>query len=190
MSLKYMILGGYAKIPSLRLTLRSEGHRVGVSVICPGFVEEEGMYETNSKASGGTAPFTIGTVSMNRVERAVVCAIRRNEAEILLAGKPMLHLPLSDALQRYAAAFPNVPIWITEMGVADDNPIGPQHYPTIAEYMRDLYKYVDERYTRQVPVLIWFAWSDLMRNAGIIDSHGNPKAHVYDAFRAMRNREL
>jgi hypothetical protein len=76
------------------------------------------------------------------------------------------------------------------MGVADDNPIGPQHYPTIAEYMRDLYKYVDERYTRQVPVLIWFAWSDLMRNAGIIDSHGNPKAHVYDAFRAMRNREL
>jgi hypothetical protein len=98
--------------------------------------------------------------------------------------------PLSDAFQRYAAAFPNVPIWSTEMGVADDSAIGPQHYPTIAEYMRDVYKYVDERYTRQVPVLIWFAWSDLLRNPGIINSHGNPKTHDYDAFRAMRNREL
>lgn len=75
---------------SLRLTLQSEGHAVGVSVICPAFVEEEGMYETASKASGGTAPFVIGTVPMHKVERAVVRAIRRNDAEVVLTGKPML----------------------------------------------------------------------------------------------------
>jgi hypothetical protein len=98
--------------------------------------------------------------------------------------------PLRDAFDRYKAAFPTMPIWITEMGVADDNPIGPQYYQTIGEYIRDVYKYVGERDARQVPVLIWFAWSDLMRNAGIVDSQGNRKPHVYDAFRAVRNREL
>lgn len=75
---------------SLRLTLRSEGHHVGVSVICPAFVEEDGMYENARKASGGTAPFAIGTVPMRKVERAVLRAIRRNEAEVVLSGKPML----------------------------------------------------------------------------------------------------
>lgn len=83
---------------SLRLTLRSEGHAVGVSVICPAFVEEEGMYETASKASGGTAPFAIGTVPMHRVERAVVRAIRRNEAEVVLTGKPMLPFLITQAV--------------------------------------------------------------------------------------------
>jgi short-subunit dehydrogenase len=83
---------------SLRLTLRSEGYDVGVSVICPAFVEEEGMYETASKASGGTAPFAIGTVPMHRVERAVVRAIRRNEAEVVLTGKPMLPFLITQAV--------------------------------------------------------------------------------------------
>jgi hypothetical protein len=98
--------------------------------------------------------------------------------------------PLAEALHKYRAAYPDFPIWITEMGVADDNPIGAEHYPAIAAYLRDVYKHVGERHAAQVPVFIWFAWSDLMRNAGIVDSQGRRKAHVYEAFRAIRNREV
>lgn len=89
---------------SLRLTLRSEGHPVGVSVICPAFVEEDGMYETASKESGGTAPFAIGTVPMRRVERAVVQAIRRNDAEVVLTGKPMLPFLITQTVSPRLAA--------------------------------------------------------------------------------------
>ena len=83
-----------------------------------------------------------------------------------------------------------MPFWITELGVAADNEIGPQFYPAIGDYMKDVYSYVGERYTDLVPVVIWFAWSDWMRNAGIVDKNGQRKPQVYAAFRAVRNREL
>jgi hypothetical protein len=38
--------------------------------------------------------------------------------------------------------------------------------------------------------LIWFAWSDWMRNAGVVKKDGSRKDNVYAAFRAVRNREL
>jgi hypothetical protein len=49
---------------------------------------------------------------------------------------------------------------------------------------------VGERHVAHVPVLIWFAWSDLMRNAGIVDSHCRRKPQVFLAFRAVRNGEV
>jgi hypothetical protein len=97
---------------------------------------------------------------------------------------------ISDALRQYKAAYPNTPIWITEIGVADDSPIGPQYYEAIADYMRDVYKTVAARHSDQVEVLIWFAWSDLMRNAGIMDAAGGRKPYVYDAFRDVRSKQL
>lgn len=98
--------------------------------------------------------------------------------------------PLSEAFDLYRREIPDMPFWITEMGVAADNEIGPQHYAQIADYLRDVYKYVEQRYVDLVPVVIWFAWSDWMRNAGIVRRDGQRKDHVYAAFRAMRNREL
>ena len=89
---------------SLRLTLRSEGHAIGVSVICPAFVEEDGMYEAASTASGGTAPFAIGPVPMRKVERAVVRAIRRNDAEVVLTGRPMLPFLVTQTISPRLAA--------------------------------------------------------------------------------------
>jgi hypothetical protein len=74
--------------------------------------------------------------------------------------------------------------------VADDSPIGPQYYEAIADYMRDVYKTVATRHSDQVEVLIWFAWSDLMRNAGIMDAAGGRKPYVYDAFRDVRSKQL
>jgi short-subunit dehydrogenase len=75
---------------SLRLSLRAEGHPVGVSVICPAFVQDAGMYHDASTASGGVAPRMIGTVPLRTLTRAVVRAIVRDEPEVVLSGMPVL----------------------------------------------------------------------------------------------------
>lgn len=97
---------------------------------------------------------------------------------------------LGQAFEVYKRELPGKKFWITEIGVADDNEIGSQFYAEIGAYMRDVYKTVGDRYADLVPVLIWFAWSDFMRNAGVLKTDGNRKDHVYPAFRAVRNREL
>ncbi|MCI0396912.1 MAG: cellulase family glycosylhydrolase [Chloroflexi bacterium] len=97
---------------------------------------------------------------------------------------------LGDAFRQFEATFPQHPLWITEIGVAVDNPLGAQFHPAIADYMKDIYQHVGERYVQRVPVVIWFAWSDNMRNAGVVDGAGNRKTPIYNVFRAIRNGEL
>jgi short-subunit dehydrogenase len=89
---------------SLHLTLRSDGHPVGVSVICPAFVEEAGMYHSASLASRSKAPLAIGTVPMRKIGRAVVRAIVRNEPEVVLTGMPMLPFLLTQSVSPRLAA--------------------------------------------------------------------------------------
>jgi hypothetical protein len=96
---------------------------------------------------------------------------------------------LGDAFATYERELPGLPIWITEIGVADDNEIGPEHYPAIADYFVDVMRYIERRHTDRVPVVIWFAWSDWMRNAGFVRRDGAPKEHLFAAFRGIRNRE-
>jgi hypothetical protein len=93
---------------------------------------------------------------------------------------------LSDSLDRFKKAFPNLPVWITEIGVASDTPIGPEHYQDIATYMGEIVDEVANRYASTVPVLIWFAWTDLMRNSGILTADNQPKPHIFDAFQNMK----
>lgn len=97
---------------------------------------------------------------------------------------------LADALTVFKQAFPTLPLWITELGVADNNPIGPEHYAKIAGYMNSVVEELVENHADHVPVLIWFAWTDAMRNAGILTAEQPPqeKAHVFDAYVAFRER--
>ena len=95
---------------------------------------------------------------------------------------------LSDSLNRFRDAFPDKPLWITEVGVANDTPIGPRHYADIGIYIREVVDEVADRYADYVPVLIWFGWTDLMRNAGILTADGQPKPNVFEAFEHMRER--
>lgn len=96
---------------------------------------------------------------------------------------------LGDAFEEYAREIPGIPFWITEIGVADDNEIGPQHYDAIANYVRDSHQYMRDNYTHLVPVLIWFAWSDWMRNAGVVNKQGGQKSKVYTAYQdVLANR--
>ena len=89
---------------------------------------------------------------------------------------------LAQAFDQYAQSFPNIPFWITEIGVAVDNELGPEHNPAIADYLSDVYQHVAAEHTHIVPVLIWFAWSDWMRNSGVVRRDGRRKSDVYDAF--------
>jgi len=56
-------------------------HRVGVSVILPGFIREAGMFAD----SGASLPPGVGTRSPEEVARAVISAIERNRAEVAVA---------------------------------------------------------------------------------------------------------
>lgn len=72
----------------------------------------------------------------------------------------------------------------------NDNPIGSEYYEEIADYMRDTYAYIGTRYARQVPVVIWYAWSDMMHNAGVVDTAGQPKSPIYEAFLEIKDGSL
>jgi short-subunit dehydrogenase len=67
----------------LREDLRRQG--VGVSVVLPGFVREAGMF-ADSRA---TLPPGVGTRSPEEVARAVISAIDRNRAEVVVAPLSM-----------------------------------------------------------------------------------------------------
>ena len=84
---------------SLREEMRP--HNVGVSVICPGFVSEAGMYHD---WSGGTKPPSVAkTVSPEKVTAKTIEAIEKNKAEVVVAGGM---LPWADI---FAAFSPEIP---------------------------------------------------------------------------------
>lgn len=95
---------------------------------------------------------------------------------------------LAQAFAEYEQGLPGLKLWITEIGVAADHEIGAQHYDEISRYFQDVYATIAGGHAHQAPVVIWFAWSDLMRNAGIVDGQGRRKTAVYDAFERIRNR--
>jgi short-subunit dehydrogenase len=76
---------------------------VGFSVICPGFVTDEGMY-ARFEAAGLRAPRLVGTTTPDKVARAVVRAIKRNRVEMLVSDMPLRPLVvLGNALPQSAA---------------------------------------------------------------------------------------
>jgi len=93
---------------------------------------------------------------------------------------------LRDYLRIATQGLPDVPIWITEIGVpiddwalADDSTY---HWEGIGEYLRAVYAEVEQHYRERVPVVFWFAWSNKMRGSGIVDTHDDPKEPIYRAF--------
>ncbi len=97
---------------------------------------------------------------------------------------------LSEVLDKFKRAFPDKPMWITEFGLPGHaTRIGPEHYPKIATYLREVTAEVTDNYADYVQALIWFAWTDRMENAGILTTGelGSEKANVYDAFLEMKS---
>ena len=87
---------------SLRLTLQAEGHAVGASVVCPGFVPDTGMFHDNMRASGATMPARFGLATAASVARAVIRAIQRDQPEVVVNSLPVKPIVL------LLTAFPSI----------------------------------------------------------------------------------
>jgi uncharacterized protein YvpB len=55
----------------------------------------------------------------------------------------------------------------------------------VMKYMEGIQALTSGRFKRSVPVVIWFAWSDVMRQAGIVMRNSQPKPQIYDTFFAV-----
>jgi len=79
-----------AGLIALTHSLRSEfyGQPVGFSVVCPGFVDGDGMY-ARLLGEGLPAPAAVGTVPPRKVTDAVLDALRHDRPEILVSGRPV-----------------------------------------------------------------------------------------------------
>ncbi len=71
---------------SLRAEYRGTG--VSASVICPGYVEEAGMYAVGRETMNAVAPAWVGRTRPRRVARAVVKAIKKDRPEIIVNTPP------------------------------------------------------------------------------------------------------
>ena len=88
----------------LRLELKGSG--VGVSVICPGFVFESGMFAVYDKKP----PWLSKATTPQKVGAAIVKAIKKDVAEIVVNPGPTWLIPLLDAIH------PGVANWLYKIG--------------------------------------------------------------------------
>jgi short-subunit dehydrogenase len=89
-------LVGFAR--GLRLTARSEGWPVEVTVVCPGFVSEAGMYEDIRAESGVEAPALLGTVPAEKVADEVLRTIVENDPEVVVNSTPIRPMLIASGL--------------------------------------------------------------------------------------------
>lgn len=81
-------------------SLRREYHGTGISasVICPGYVEEAGMYHDSNQATGIRASALSGRTTPGAVARAVVKAIKKDRPQIIVNTPSMRPLAVLSAL--------------------------------------------------------------------------------------------
>jgi short-subunit dehydrogenase len=89
-----------AGLIGLTQSLRQEYHGTGVgaSVICPGYVEEAGMYHEAEQATGIKASALSGRTTPDAVARAVVKAIRKDRPQIIVNTPSVRPLAVLTAL--------------------------------------------------------------------------------------------
>ncbi len=102
------------------------------------------------------------------------------------AGRPDIPTgwfgPLDATLETYIQGFGGRPVWITEIGISQPGAVQEKHWPAVADYLEAVCTTVERFYADRAPVLIWFAWSDAMREAGITDTNNQPKEPIYSRF--------
>jgi short-subunit dehydrogenase len=76
---------------ALRASARDMNWPISASAICPGFMDGDGMYETMKRSYGVRAPRTMGTLDARSIGQAVIRAIEKDSADVLLMrGAPRL----------------------------------------------------------------------------------------------------
>lgn len=74
---------------ALRASARTHGWGLSASVVCPGYVRDVGMYARFQQEAGAQAPALLGTSSPEAVARAVVAAVKRDLADVVVNPGPM-----------------------------------------------------------------------------------------------------
>ncbi len=143
--------------------------------------------------SGGLASGATGGIEyMRAVRRALGGALPVDG----IAVHPYGHIPpfpnvapfpnyaasLDSLMRQFTDAFPNKPIWITEIGVARVDVNNQGLWPRIANYMDKTIDYLRDTYMHALGAVIWFAWSDTMDEAGIVNARGEPKNPIFSTF--------
>src|SRR5512142_242348 len=97
--------------------LRAEylGSPVGFSVVCPGFVRQDGIY-ARYEAQGLKVPALAGTTTPQKVAGAVLRAIREDRAEIIVSSQPIRSMAVLQAAA--PQVIPRLAKWIGITSVA------------------------------------------------------------------------
>lgn len=83
---------------ALRLSCKVSGTPVSASVVCPGFIDEVGMYVDSALPHGHRAPLLMGTSSPRAVVDATLRAIERDLPESIVSSRPVRPLLLLGAI--------------------------------------------------------------------------------------------
>jgi hypothetical protein len=89
---------------------------------------------------------------------------------------------LEALMRQFTDAFPDKPIWITEIGVARVDVTNQSYWSRIANYMDKTVDFLRDTYMHALGAVIWFAWSDTMDEAGIVNARGEPKNPIFSTF--------
>ncbi|MBN1992489.1 MAG: N-acetylmuramoyl-L-alanine amidase [Anaerolineae bacterium] len=95
---------------------------------------------------------------------------------------------VGDLLNKYYQVGGQRPIWITEMGVKEED-LG-HNRDLVAEFLRRYYRLITTYYSNKVQQLIWFCYSDgMVAPFGLLDSAGTRKP-AYQAYREVAPKRL
>jgi hypothetical protein len=90
---------------------------------------------------------------------------------------------VSTLLNNYYQAGKNKPLWITEMGVKEEDLS--HNREQVAEFLRRFYRAITTRHSHQVQQLFWFCYGDgMVPTFGLRDNANNRKP-AYQAYREM-----
>lgn len=90
---------------------------------------------------------------------------------------------VGDLLAKYYRAGQGKPVWITEMGVKEEDLNN--NRDQVAEFLHRYYRTMTTRYSDKVQKLIWFCYSDgMVPPFGLVDAAGNRKPAYYAFLRA------
>jgi short-subunit dehydrogenase len=74
---------------SLRASATDKAWPIGASVICPGFMDDAGIYEDFKKKYGVTAPAAMGSISASRLGQEIIRAIEKNLPDVFVTKAPI-----------------------------------------------------------------------------------------------------
>jgi hypothetical protein len=93
------------------------------------------------------------------------------------------HGYVGELLNNYYRAGGNRPLWITEMGVKEEDLKNDKEQA--AEFLRRYYRLITNYYSNKVQQVIWFCYSDgMVPTFGLLDGTGRRKP-VYNAYREV-----